>query len=137
MIRTSARPFCRSKGSRSLLLQTANYLISQPLSRSPDYAWYWVAPVWGQGIPLPHTDIAAVGTTFIVFSYDGIWAEHPTHHLSNAEQIGYVLRHGRGLSGCLPFYYLQILCPFLVYWVSCHYFLVHVHNFPISSLNRM
>ena len=37
-----------------------------------------------------------MGTTFNVFSYDAVWAEHRTHHLPNAEQIRYVLCHGRG-----------------------------------------
>ena len=40
--------------------------------------------------------LAAVGTTFKVFSYDAAWAKHRTHHLPNVEQIRYVLRHGRG-----------------------------------------
>ena len=37
------------------------------------------------------SDIAAVGTTFNVFSYDAVRAEHRTHHFPNAEQICYVL----------------------------------------------
>ena len=41
------------KGSISQLLQTTNPLIARPLSGSPNCAWYWVAPVMGQGIPLP------------------------------------------------------------------------------------
>ena len=40
--------------------------------------------------------IAEVGTTFNVFSYDAVRAEHRTHHLPIAEQIRYVLCHGRG-----------------------------------------
>ena len=43
------------------------------------------------------SDIAAVGTTFNVFSYDAVLPEHRTHHLPNAKQIRYVLCHGRGL----------------------------------------
>ncbi len=53
--------------NRFLLLQATNHLIARPLSGSPNCAWYWVAPVWGQGIP-PYSyyqyrtsDIAAVG----------------------------------------------------------------------------
>ncbi len=43
------------------------------------------------------SDIAAVVTTFNVYSSNAVWAEHRTHHLQNAEQIRYVLCHGRGL----------------------------------------
>ena len=37
-----ARPFSKSKGSRyqDTRLQTSNPLIAQPLSGSPNYAWY-------------------------------------------------------------------------------------------------
>ncbi len=45
--------------------------------------------------------MAAVGSTFNVVSYDAVWAEHRIHHLPNAEQIRYVLRHGRGFALCL------------------------------------
>ena len=38
------------------------------------------------------SEIAAVGTTFNVFGYYAVWAEHRTHHLPYAEQI----RYGRG-----------------------------------------
>ena len=30
-------------------------LIARTLSRSPNCAWYWIAPIWGQGIPPIHT----------------------------------------------------------------------------------
>ncbi len=42
------------------------------------------------------SDMAAVGTTFNVLSYDAVWAEHRTHHFPNTEKIRYVLCHGRG-----------------------------------------
>ena len=51
--------FRRSQGSRSQLLQTTNPLIARSLSGSPNCAWYWVTPVWGQGIPPTHTNIVA------------------------------------------------------------------------------
>ncbi len=43
------------------------------------------------------SDIAAVGTTFNVFSYDAVWAELRTHHLPNAGRMRYRLRQTRGL----------------------------------------
>ncbi len=49
-----ARPFSRSKGSRSKLLKKTNPLIARPLSGCPNCAWYWVAPVWGRGILSTH-----------------------------------------------------------------------------------
>ena len=39
--------------------------------------------------------MAAVGTTFSVFSYAAVWVEHRTHNFPNAEQKRYVLCHGR------------------------------------------
>ena len=33
------------------------------------------------------SDIAVVGTTFNVFSYDDVWAQNRTHFLSVAERI--------------------------------------------------
>ncbi len=51
---------------------------------------------FGQSIPPSHTiDIAAVGTTFFVFSYDAVLAEHRTHHLPKAEQLYYLICHVR------------------------------------------
>ncbi len=38
--------------------------------------------------------MAAVGTTFNIFGFDAIWTEH---QLPNAEQIPYVIWHGRGV----------------------------------------
>ncbi len=45
---------------------------------------------------LTYIDIAAVDTTFNVFSYDAVWAEHRTHYLPNAWHKRYVLCHERG-----------------------------------------
>ncbi len=42
------------------------------------------------------SDMAAVGTTFNVFSYDAVWAENWTHHLPNACRMRYLLPHRRG-----------------------------------------
>ncbi len=36
------------------------------------------APIWGQ-------DIRALGTTFNVFIFDSVWAEHRTHHFPDAK----------------------------------------------------
>ena len=47
----TARPFIRSKGSRSQLLQTTNSLIARLLYGITNC----VEPVWGQGIPTTHT----------------------------------------------------------------------------------
>ncbi len=38
-----------------LQFHTTNPLIARPLSRSSNFAWKCLAPVWGQGIPLTHT----------------------------------------------------------------------------------
>ena len=40
----------------SQLQQTTDPLIARPMSGSPNYAWYRVAPVWVQGI-LPYSTI--------------------------------------------------------------------------------
>ena len=40
-------------------------------------------------IARPLSDIAALGTTFNVLSYDVIWAEYRTNHLPDAEQKRY------------------------------------------------
>ncbi len=53
---------------------------------SPPYSYYLFRA----------SDIAAVGTTFNVFSYDAVWAENWTHHLPNAGRMRYLLRHKRG-----------------------------------------
>ena len=55
LIQPRARPFSRLKGSRSQILQTINPSIVRTLSGSPNCAWYLVAPVWSQGIPLTCT----------------------------------------------------------------------------------
>ncbi len=47
--------------------------------------------------------IAALGTTFNVFSYDLDCVEHRTHHISEAEQTRYTLR------GCTFMYTLILL----------------------------
>ncbi len=99
-----ARPFSRSQaGSRFQILQTTNPLIARPLSGSLNCAWYWVTLVLGQGIP-PYSyfycrasDIAVVGTTFNVFSYNAVWSENWTHNLPNAGRMSYQLCHRRGL----------------------------------------
>ncbi len=84
-----------------LSLQTTNPLIAKCLSESPNCAWYWVAQVWGQGIPPPQpyraSDIAAFGTTLNFFRYEAVLAEHRTHHLPDAKRMRYVLCHGPGL----------------------------------------
>ncbi len=59
--------------------------IARPLSGSPNFAWQWVAPVWGIP-PISYyqcraSDIEAVGRTFNVFSYGAVWAEDRTHNL--------------------------------------------------------
>ncbi len=41
------------------------------------------------------SDIAAVSSTFNVFSYDEFRAEEWNYHLPNAEQMPYMLRHRR------------------------------------------
>ena len=82
--------------------QPTNPLIARTLSGSPNCAWYWVAPIWGQDIPSTHT--------INVFSYDAVWAEHRTHHLPNAEQISYVLCNGReSLSEWLSFTFVDVV----------------------------
>ncbi len=43
-------------------------------------------------------NIAAVGKTFNVFSYDAVSAEHRTHHLPSAGRMLYRLRHRREFS---------------------------------------
>ena len=49
---------------------------------------------WAQVFPLLALLIAAaVGTTFINSSYDKVWAENRTHHLSDDEQMRYVLHY--------------------------------------------
>ena len=59
----------------------------------------------GQGITPTHTInvvhllyryIAAVNTTFNIFSYDAVWTEHRTHHLPDAGQMRYMLCDGGG-----------------------------------------
>ncbi len=42
------------------------------------------------------TDIATIGTNYNVFSYDAVWIEHQTHHLTDSELMRYVLCHRRG-----------------------------------------
>ncbi len=114
-----ARPFCRSKGSRSLLLQTTNPLITWPLSGSHNWALYWVA---AKAFPIlillmSRTWQTAVGTTFNVFSYYAVWAEPRIHHLPNAELVHYVLCNGHGLDMCLD----KIL---FVEWLNDRYGLI-------------
>ena len=55
---------------------------------------------WAKAFPPIHTinvasDIAAVGTTFNVFSYEVVWAKNWTHNLPNAVRIRYQLCHRR------------------------------------------
>ncbi len=55
-----------------------------------------------QGNPLhplySNQQAAAEGTAFNVFSYDAVWAENRTHHLSDDDnQMLYMLRHIRGI----------------------------------------
>ncbi len=40
---------------------------------------------------------SAVGTTFDVISYDAVRAVEQTHHLPDAEELRYLLCHGRRL----------------------------------------
>ena len=75
------------------------------LSGSPNCAWYWVAPIFGQRhSPYSYykcraSDRAAVGTTFYVFNYDAVWAENWTHNFSNTGRMRYQLCH-RHLVNC-------------------------------------
>ncbi len=92
----TARPFSRSQGSRLKLLQTTNPLIARPLCGSPNCACYWVAPVLGQGIPLP---ILLMSRIWHSSSRYNFWAENWTHHLPIAERMRYQLRNRRGLHG--------------------------------------
>ncbi len=56
--------------------------------RHSTYSYYWCRA----------SDIAAVGTTFNVFSYDASWAENWTYHLPNAGRMRFQLHHRRGNS---------------------------------------
>ncbi len=74
-------PISWSKGSITQLLQTTNPLIALCLSGSPNCVGNELRLLLDQGIPLTHTikqafDLAAVGLTFNVLSYDLVWAEH-------------------------------------------------------------
>ncbi len=92
----------------------SNPLIAQPLSGIPNCGLYWFAPVWGQCIPPTHTI---------------------THHLPNAEQIRFVLCHGRVFlllkllydSNQLSVYRLKHFLGKRAFFGNCFEFLVQIH----------
>ena len=76
-----------SKALTSPTMADKHPLIVQPLSESPHSA------VHGNELPLFRayafraSDITALGTTIIVYSYDAVWPEIRTNHLPNDEQM--------------------------------------------------
>ncbi len=96
-----------------------NRLIERPFSGSPNCTSVHGTELFDSyAFPQTHTVvhlIQHVRTTFNVFTYDAVWAEHPTHHLPDTVQMHYVLCQGRGfrltlhcsIKSCCPF--LQIL----------------------------
>ncbi len=72
---------------------TCKPLIARPLPYSHNCAWWYVAPVWNQGIPLLIILILRIwySSSSYNFSRLQLWCENRTHHLPDVEQIRYVV----------------------------------------------
>ena len=134
-----ARPFSRSRGSRSQLLQIINPLIARPLSELTLFS--------ALTITFPHTHIINVARECNFITYDAIWAKNLKPIISPNTPSGcatcYAVVAGAlvcvVLCECLLYkclFYFYTLHKINVY-ISIYYIstLLTYHNFIISSHN--
>ena len=110
----------RSKGSRNQLLQTTNPLIARPCLGVLTVPGNKLHMFWAQVFPSTQTINVAVGTTFIVFSYDTVWAEPITSPTPNGCPMCYTTVVGKKLEDTWKpiFEMWMVLCHFICFSTS-------------------